>query len=109
MVLLVIPREEEPEGFVRGFRQDVLTQVGVSGVGELQEPSLASPGRVARRERCRQPRDVTCVLAGSPLLLVASVAPERLGFSETFLSVELSLWQGEERRSNFNNLIKYIM
>lgn len=49
------------------------------------------------------------VLAGSPLLLVASVAPERFRFSETFPSVELSLWQGEERRSNFNNLIKYIM
>lgn len=78
------------------------------GWGELQEPNLASPGRAAWRERW-QPGDVTCVLAGSPLFLMASVATERLCFSETFLSVELSLWQGEERRSNFNNLIKYIM
>lgn len=79
------------------------------GWGELQEPSLASPGRAAWRERWQQPGDVTWVLAGSPLLLMASVATERLCFSETFLSMELSLWQGEERRSNFNNLIKYIM
>lgn len=79
------------------------------GWGQLQEPSLARPGRAAQRERWQHPGDITSVLAGSPLLLVASVAPERLCFSETFPSVELSLWQGEERRSNFNNLIKYIM
>lgn len=108
MMLLVIRREQEPEGFVRGAVVGSPRCVSV-GRGELQEPILASPGRAAQRERWQQPRDVTSVLAGSPLLLVAPVAPERFCFSETFLSVELSLWQGEERRSNFNNLIKYIM
>lgn len=91
--------------WVPGLPQVVLTQVCVSGVGRAP---AAQPG-IPLAERCQKPGDVTSVLAGSPLLLVASVAPERLCFSETFLSVELSLWQGEERRSNFNNLIKYIM
>lgn len=110
MMLLVITREQEPEGFVYGAGV-VGAPPGCGFVGweKLQEPSLASPGRAAWRERWQQPGDVTAVLAGSPLLLMASVAAENLCFSETFLSVELSLWQGEERRSNFNNLIKYIM
>lgn len=87
----------------------VLTQLCVSGVGGAPGAQPGIPWQSCLEGEVQQPGDVTCVLAGSPLFLMASVATERLCFSETFLSVELSLWQGEERRSNFNNLIKYIM
>ena len=106
VMLLVIAREQKPKGFVHSCGAGVgsARSVGCANPdvcwwdggsrAELQEPSLASRGRAARQERWQQPGDGTSVLAGSPLLLKASVATERLCFSETFLSVELSLWRG---------------
>ena len=83
---------------------------GGSGA-ELREPSPASPGRAAWRERWQQPGDGTSVLAGAPWLLRASVATGRLLFFWNFsVRGTFSLaGGGEERRSNFNNLIYYII
>lgn len=82
-MLLVMAREQKPKGSSAAAEQEWVSPGCANpdacrwdrGSGtELRVPSLASPGRAARREKWQQPGDGTLVLAGSLLLLEASIS-----------------------------------
>lgn len=81
---------------------------GRSGT-ELQEARPASPGRAAQGQRWQQPGDGTSVLAGLACSLKYQWLQKDVVFLKLFCPWNFLCGEGEERRSNFNNLIYYII